>query len=77
MHVFLKSCNEHISYIAKSISKKLVFLFRSRIYFTPTQVITLYKAPCPKYETHLLIGNFKHFLYIASALQIKPKLIHL
>ena len=38
------SWSEHISSVAKSASRKTGFLFRSKRFFTPLHLLTLYKA---------------------------------
>ena len=38
------SWNDHISTAAKASARKLGLLFRSRRYYTPSQLLTLYKA---------------------------------
>ena len=47
-------------------------LFRSRRYFTPRSLLTLYKArirPCLEYGSHLWRGVSKHFLATLDAIQ--------
>ena len=38
------SWNDHTILVAKAAACKLVFLFRTKRFFTPTQLLTLYKA---------------------------------
>ena len=38
------SYNEHISSVAKSAARKISFLFRSKRFFTPLHLLTLYRA---------------------------------
>ena len=50
------SWKDHISTTAKAAACKLGLLFRSRRYFTPSSLLTLYKAqirPCLEYGSHL------------------------
>ena len=50
------SWQSHISTIAKSASKKLGILFRCRRYFSPEQLLQLYKGlirPCMEYCSHV------------------------
>ena len=50
------SWNEHISSVAKSAARKIGFLFRSKRFFTPLHLLTLYKAqirPCLEYGSRL------------------------
>lgn len=66
------SWNNHISSIAKSAARKLGFLFRSRQYFSPQQLLTLYKAqirPCLEYGCHLWRGASQHALSSLDAIQ--------
>ena len=64
--------NDHITSLAKAAACKLDFLFRTRRFFTPTQLLTLYKAqfrPCLEYGSHLWRGAFKHSLAMLDAIQ--------
>ena len=66
------SWNEHISSEAKPAARKIGFLFRSRRFFTPLQLLTLYKAqiyPCLEYSSHLWRGIPKHSLATLEAIQ--------
>ena len=66
------SWNDHISTIAKAVACKLGLLFRSRHYYTPSQLLTLYKAqirPCLEYGSHLWRGASKHSLATLDAIQ--------
>ena len=59
------SWNEHISSVAKSAARKIGFLFRSKRFFTPLHLLTLYKVqthPCPEYGSHLWRGASKYYL---------------
>ena len=64
--------NDHISTAAKAAARKLGLLFRSRRYYTPSQLLTLYKAqirPCLVYGSHLWRGASKHSLATLDAIQ--------
>ena len=66
------SWNGHISTTAKAAARKLGLLFRSRRYYTPSQLLTLYKAqirPCLKYGSPLWRGASKHSLATLDAIQ--------
>ena len=57
------SWNDHIISVAKSAACKLGFLFRTKRFFTPTHLLTIYKAqirPCLEYSSHLWRGASKH-----------------
>ena len=57
------SWNEHISSVAKSAAKKIGSLFRSKRFFKPLHLLTLYKAqirPCLEYGSHLWRGASKY-----------------
>nr|CAH7757961.1 unnamed protein product [Callosobruchus chinensis] len=48
--------HEHVSSIATAAGKKLGYLFRARIYFSPSNLLTLYKAqirPSLEYCSHI------------------------
>nr|CAH7761638.1 unnamed protein product [Callosobruchus chinensis] len=48
--------NEHVSSIATAAGKKLGYLFRARKYFSPSNLLTLYKAqirPSLEYCSHI------------------------
>ena len=50
----------------------LTYLFRTKRFFTPTQLLTLYKAqirPCLDYCSHLWRGASKHSLNTFDAIQ--------
>ena len=66
------SWNDHISTTAKASARKLGLLFRSRRYYTPSQLLILYKAqirPCLEYGSHLWRGASKHSLASLDAIQ--------
>ena len=66
------SWSDPISTTAKAAARKLGLLFRSRRYFTPSQLLTLYKAqirPCLEYGSHLWRGASKHSLATLDAIQ--------
>ena len=51
-----QSQNEHISSVAKPAARKIVFSLRSRRFFTPLQLLILYKAQistCFEYCAHI------------------------
>nr|CAH7748768.1 unnamed protein product [Callosobruchus chinensis] len=51
--------HEHVSSIATAAGKKLGYLFRARKYFSPSNLLTLYKAqirPSLEYCSHILGG---------------------
>ena len=62
------SWNEHIS----SAARKIAFLFRSKRFFTPLHLLTLYKArirPCLEYGSHLWRGASKYSLATLDTIQ--------
>ena len=64
------SWNDHISTTAKAAACKLGLLFRSRRYYIPSQLLTLYKAqirPFLEYGSHLWRGASKHSLATLDA----------
>ena len=66
------SWNDHITSVAKTAVCELGCLFRTKHFFTPTQLLTLYKArirPCLEYGSHLWRGASKHFLATLDAIQ--------
>ena len=66
------SWNDHITTPAKATACKLGLLFRSRRYFTPISLLTLYKAqigPFLEYRSHLWRGASKHSLATLDAIQ--------
>ena len=66
------SWNEHISSVAKSAAKKIGFLFRSKRFFTPLHLLTVYKAqirPCLEYGSHLWRGASKYSLATLDTIQ--------
>ena len=68
----LGSWNDHIISVAKAAASKFGFLFRTRRIFTPTQLLTLYKAqirPCLEYGSHLWRGISKHSLVTLDAIR--------
>ena len=65
------SWNDHIISVAKAAACKLGFLFRTKRFFTPTQLLTLYKAqirPCREYCSHLWRAASKHSLNTLDAI---------
>ena len=66
------SWNEHISSVAKSAARKIGFLFRSKRFFTPMHLLSLYKAqirPCLEYGSHLWRGDSKYSLATLDTIQ--------
>ena len=66
------SWNDHISTTAKAAACKFGLLFRSRCVFTPSSLLTLYKAqirPCLEYGSHLWMGASKHSIATLDAIQ--------
>ena len=66
------SLNDHISTTAKAAACKLGHLFRSRRYFTPSQLLTLYMAqirPSLEHGSHLSRWASKHSLATLDAIQ--------
>ena len=66
------SWNEHISSVAKSAARKIGFLFRSKLFFTPLHLLTLYNAqihPCLEYGSHLWRGASKYSLATLDTIQ--------
>ena len=66
------SWNDHIISVTKAAACKLGFLFRTKSFFTPTQLLTVYKAqirPCPEYCLHLWREASKHSLNTLDAIQ--------
>ena len=66
------SWNDHITTTANTAGRKLGLLFRSRRYFTPSSLLTLYKdqiRPCLEYGTHLWRGASKHSLATLDTVQ--------
>ena len=64
--------NEHISSVAKSAARKFGFLFRSSRFYTPQQLLTLYKTqirPGLAYGSHLWRVAPKHSLATLNAIQ--------
>nr|CAH7762037.1 unnamed protein product [Callosobruchus chinensis] len=45
--------HEHVSSIATAVGKKLGYLFRARKYFSPSNLLTLYKAQKLEYCSHI------------------------
>ena len=66
------SWNEHICSVTKSEARKIGFLFRSKRFFTPLNLSTLYKAQiraCREYGLHLWRRAPKHSLATLDAIQ--------
>ena len=60
------------TFVAKSAARKIGFLFRSKRFFTPLHLLTLYKAqnrPCLEYDSHLWRGASKYFLASLDTIQ--------
>ena len=58
--------------ISQLLLKLLGLLFRSKRYYTPSQLLTLYKAqirPCLEYGSHMWRGASKHSLATLDAIQ--------
>ena len=63
------SLNEHIC----SVAKKSGFLLMSRRFFTPLQLLILYKAQirlCLEYGSHRRRGAAKHYILLPSWMQL-------
>ena len=63
---------DHIISVAKAAACKHGFLFLTKRFFTPTQLLTLYKGqirPCLEYCSHFWRGASKHSLTILDAIQ--------
>ena len=63
---------DYIISVSKAASSKLDFSFRTKRFFTPTELLTLYKAqicPCLEYCSHLWRGASKHSLATLDAIQ--------
>ena len=66
------SWNDHISTTAKASARKLGLLFRYRRYYTPSSLLTQYKAqirPCLEYGSHVWRGASKHSFATLNAIQ--------
>nr|CAH7766887.1 unnamed protein product [Callosobruchus chinensis] len=64
--------HEHVSSIATAAGKKLVFLFRARKYFSPSNLLTLYKAqirPSLEYCSYIWGAAAPTTLSILNAVQ--------
>nr|CAH7757751.1 unnamed protein product [Callosobruchus chinensis] len=64
--------HEYVSSIAAATGKKLVCLFRARKYFSPSNLLTLYKAqirPSLEYCSHVWGAAAPTTLYILDAVQ--------
>nr|CAH7741844.1 unnamed protein product [Callosobruchus chinensis] len=64
--------HEHVSSIAAAAGKKLGYLFRARKYFSPSNLLTLYKAqirPSLKYCSHIWGAAAPTTLSILDAVQ--------
>nr|CAH7733829.1 unnamed protein product [Callosobruchus chinensis] len=64
--------HEHVSSIATAARKKLVYLFRTRKYFSPSNLLTLYKAqiiPSLEYCSHVWGAAAPTSLSILDAVQ--------
>ena len=61
-----------ISQLLRKLHRASLVLFRSRRYFTPSSLLTLYKAqirPCLEYGSHLWRGASNHSLATLDAIQ--------
>ena len=66
------SWDEHVRGIARAASQKLGFLFRAKRYFTPDQLLILYKAqirPTLEYCSHVWGSAPKHTLALLDTIQ--------
>nr|CAH7750868.1 unnamed protein product [Callosobruchus chinensis] len=64
--------HEHVSLIATAAGKKLGYLFRARKYFSPSNLLTLYKAqirPSQEYCSHIWGAAAPTTLSILDAVQ--------
>ena len=64
----------HINSIAKHASQKLGFLSRARDYFSPSQLLTIYKShihPCLEYCSHVWGGAPKSTLHLLDRVHSK------
>ena len=64
----------HIDYIAKHESQKLGFLSRACGYFSPSQLLTIYKfqiCPSLEYCSHIWVGAPKSALHLLDKVQSK------
>nr|CAH7714893.1 unnamed protein product [Callosobruchus chinensis] len=64
--------HEHVSSIATAAGKKLGYLFRARKYFSPFNLLTLYKAqirPSLEYCSHIWVAAAPTTLSILDAVQ--------
>nr|CAH7726015.1 unnamed protein product [Callosobruchus chinensis] len=64
--------HEHVSSIATAAGKKLGYLFRARNYFSPSNLLTLYKAqirPRVEYCSHIWGAAAPTILSILDAVQ--------
>nr|CAH7733488.1 unnamed protein product [Callosobruchus chinensis] len=64
--------HEHVSSIATAAGKKLGYLFKARKYFSPSNLLTLYKAqirPSLKYCSHIWVAAAPTTLSILNAVQ--------
>nr|CAH7731445.1 unnamed protein product [Callosobruchus chinensis] len=70
--------HEHISSIATAAGKKLGYLFRARKYFSPSNLLTLYKAqirPSLEYCSHIWGAATPTTLSILDAVQRRANLL--
>ena len=66
------SWDNHVRSIAKAASQKLGFLFRAKSYFTPQQLLMIYKAqirPVLEYCSHIWGSAPKHTLMLLDSIQ--------
>nr|CAH7740661.1 unnamed protein product [Callosobruchus chinensis] len=70
--------HEHVSSIATAAGKKLGYLFRARKYFSPSNLLTLYKAqisPSLEYCSHIWEAAAPTTLSILDAVQRRAILL--
>ncbi|KAG5884949.1 hypothetical protein JTB14_032816 [Gonioctena quinquepunctata] len=66
------SWESHVRSIARSASQKLGFLFRAKSYFTPSQLLMIYKVqirPVLEYCSHIWSAAPKHILRLLDSVQ--------
>nr|CAH7735143.1 unnamed protein product [Callosobruchus chinensis] len=64
--------HEHVSSVTTAAGKKLGYLFRARKYFSPSNLLTLYKAqirPSLEYCSHIWVAAAPTTLSILDAVQ--------
>ena len=66
------SWHKHVVAVAKTAAQKLGFLFRAKKYFSPAQLLTLYKSqvrPTMEYCSHIWSSAPKHTLALLDSIQ--------